>query len=194
MIDIGSEAQAHFKRLLDSQGVPGMGVRLRAVRAGTAKADCELEFCEPADLSGNEWTLELDGFNLYVEADSAPWFDGAHIDYSKTATGGHLTIKAPKLKGQAPGAEASLIERVQHVLEHEINPGLASHGGRCSLETIEADGTVVLRFGGGCHGCGMVDQTLRGGIEKTLRARIPEVTGVRDATDHATGSNPYVRR
>lgn len=194
MIDIGAEAQAHFKRLLDSQGVPGMGVRLRAVRAGTPKADCELEFCEPADLAGDEWTLELDGFNLYVEAGSATWFDGAHIDYSKTHTGGQLTIKAPKLKGQPPDAAASLIERVQYVLEHEINPGLASHGGRCSLDSIEADGTVVLRFGGGCHGCGMVDQTLRHGIEKTLRERVPEVTGVRDATDHATGRNPYVKR
>ena len=57
-----------------------------------------------------------------------------------------------------------------------------------------ADGTLVLRFGGGCHGCGMVDVTLRDGIEKTLKARIPEVTGVRDATDHATGDAPYVRR
>jgi Fe/S biogenesis protein NfuA len=194
MIDIGTEAQAHFRRLIEQQDIPGMGVRLRAVRPGTAKADCELEFCEPADLSGDEWTVELEGFNLYVDPDSARWLEDARIEFNKSATGGQLTIKAPRLKGEVPAASASLIERVQYVIEHEINPGLASHGGKCALETIEADGTVVLRFGGGCHGCGMVDATLRGGIERTLRTQFPEITSVRDATDHSTGRNPYVSR
>ncbi|MFN7553197.1 MAG: NifU family protein, partial [Pseudomonadota bacterium] len=114
--------------------------------------------------------------------------------YQRNATGGQLTIRAPQIKGRAPAAEAGAIERIQHVLESEINPGLASHGGRVSLVSLEADGIAVLRFGGGCHGCGMVDVTLREGIETTLRARVPEVTGVRDATDHSSGANPYLRR
>ena len=75
----------------------------------------------------------------------------------------------------------------------EINPQIASHGGRVSLEEIAGDGIVVLRFGGGCHGCGMADVTLKQGIEKTLRSRLPEITEVRDATDHASGHNPYYR-
>ena len=53
---------------------------------------------------------------------------------------------------------------------------------------------VVLRFGGGCHVCGMVDVTMKNGVEKTLRERIPEITEVRDATDHATGEKPYFER
>ena len=61
-----------------------------------------------------------------------------------------------------------------------------------SLREVDADGVVVLQFGGGCHGCGMVDVTLRNGIERTLCERIPEITGVRDATDHATGDAPYI--
>ena len=91
-------------------------------------------------------------------------------------------------------ADASVVERVRHVIESEINPQLASHGGRVSLREITADGVVELQFGGGCHGCGMVDKTLRGGVEKTLKARVPEVTGVADATDHDSGSTPYYRR
>ncbi len=80
------------------------------------------------------------------------------------------------------------------MIDSEVNPSLAAHGGRVSLVSIESDGVVVLRFGGGCHGCGMVDVTLRDGIERTLRQRFAEITGVRDATDHSCGTNPYVRR
>ena len=86
------------------------------------------------------------------------------------------------------------MERVQYVLETEINPMLAAHKGRVALEEVTADGVVVLRFGGGCHGCGMVDVTLRNGIEKTLRQHVPEVSAVRDATDHESGAAPYIAR
>jgi Fe/S biogenesis protein NfuA len=194
MINIGESAQAHFQRLLSQQGVEGMGVRIRVLRPGTASADCQLEFCEPGDLQGDEWVVECEGFKLYVEAASGGWLEDAEIDYQKSATGGQLTIKAPHIKGRRPTEGAGVVERIQFVLESEINPSLASHGGRCSLESFEADGTAVLRFGGGCHGCGMVDVTLRQGIETTLKARVPEVTAVRDATDHSTGEAPYVRR
>jgi len=83
---------------------------------------------------------------------------------------------------------------VRWLLESEINPQLASHKGQVSLEEITSDGVVRLRFGGGCHGCGMADVTLKQGIEKTLMARIPEITAVRDATDHSTGEAPYIAR
>ncbi len=84
-----------------------------------------------------------------------------------------------------------MIERVRYVLDAEINPRLASHGGRVTLLEVDAEGVVLLKFGGGCHGCGMVDVTLKQGVEKTLRERVPEVTAVRDATDHTGGKQPY---
>ena len=90
--------------------------------------------------------------------------------------------------------DASIIERVRYVLDAEVAPQLAAHGGRVTLEEIDADGVVVLRFGGGCHGCGMVEVTVREGIEKTLIARVPGVTAVRDATDHSGGDAPYIKR
>ena len=191
MIDISPRAQQHFRKLLAQQGGDGLGIRLRVTDAGTPAAHCELEFCEPADLGGNEWTIECEGFAFYVEGDSARWLDDATIDFEPNATGGQLNIRAPGIKGKIPGRDAGLVERVQYVLEAEINPRLASHGGRVSLREIDADGVVTLQFGGGCHGCGMVDVTLKQGVEKTLRERVPEVTAVRDATDHASGSQPY---
>ena len=194
MISISESAQSHFRRILAGQGIEGMGIRLAAVHAGTAKADCRLEFCEPADLNGREWQLECEGFNLYVEEASTQWLDAAEIDFTTNAAGGQLTIKAPNIKGKIPGADASIIERVRHVLESEVNPMLAAHGGRVSLVEVDGDGVVVLKFGGGCHGCGMVETTVRDGIEQTLKQRIPEITAVRDATDHSSGEAPYIKR
>lgn len=191
MIDISERAQQHFLKLLAQQGGDGLGIRLRVVDAGTPAANCELEFCERTDLTGNEWIIECAGFQFYVEGDSAHWLDDATIDYEPNLTGGQLNIRAPGIKGKQPGTDAGLIERVQYVLESEINPRLASHGGRVSLREIDADGVVMLQFGGGCHGCGMVDVTLKQGVEKTLRERVPEISAVRDATDHASGAKPY---
>ena len=192
MIDISERAQQHFLRLLSQQGSDGLSIRLRVTAPGTPAANCELEFCEPADLAGGEWTIECTGFNFHVDGDSAPWLDDATIDFEPNATGGQLNIRAPKIKGDIPGAgvradrsACSTCSRRRSIRE------LASHGGKVSLLEIDAEGVVLLQFGGGCHGCGMVDVTLKQGVEKTLRERVPEITAVRDATDHAGGEKPY---
>ena len=194
MIDISERAQQHFLRLLDQQGIEGMSIRLRVTSPGTPAANCELEFCEPGDLAGGEWTIECTGFEFHIDGDSASWLDQATIDFEPNATGGQLNIRAPKIKGDVPGVDAGVIERVRFVLESEINPKLASHGGRATLLEVDADGAVVLQFGGGCHGCGMVDVTLKQGVEKTLRERVPEITAVRDATDHTGGEKPFYKK
>ena len=194
MITLSDTAQDYFAKLVAQQGIEGLGIRLRAVNAGTPNGDCHLEFCEPADLDGTEWEIECRDFSLYVDTASRPYLDGATIDFDRSPTGGALTIRAPGLRGTPPGEDASIVERVRYVIETEINPQLASHGGRVSLREVTGDGIVVLQFGGGCHGCGMVDATLRGGVERTLKERVPGVAGVADATDHSTGTNPYMRR
>lgn len=193
MIDVSASAQTHFRRLLDSQGGDAIGILLSAIKPGTPGADVRLEFCEPVDLAGDEWSLECEGFTLFVRSESAPFLDGAQIDYLNNETGGQLNIRAPRIKGEAPGEASSLVEKVSYLLETEINPQLASHKGHVSLAAIEAGGIVVLRFGGGCHGCGMVDVTLKQGIETTLKARLPEISEVRDVTDHSTGAAPYFK-
>ena len=194
MIDISDSAQAHFRKLVEREAIPGLGVRLSAVEPGTARADARLEFAEPSELAGDEWAVDCDGFTLYVAADSVAWLDDAVIDFVYQGTSAQLTIRAPKIKGQAPAESASLVERVRWVMENEVNPQLAAHGGRATVQEVSAQGVVLLRFGGGCHGCGMADVTLKQGIEKTLMARVPGVTAVRDATDHDSGTAPYIPR
>ncbi len=194
MIQISESAQSHFRRLIEREALPGLGVRLSALHPGTPRADVRLEFAEPADLQGDEWAVDCEGFTLWLDAGSVQFLDGAEIDYAIQATGGQLQIRAPKIKGAAPGDSASLVERVHWVVEHEINPQLAQHKGHVSVREVTADGVVILSFGGGCHGCGMADVTLKQGIEKTLLEKVPGVTAVRDATDHASGAAPYIAR
>ena len=194
MIQISESAQTHFRKLIERESLPGLGVRLSAHMPGTAQADVRHEFALPAELGGDEWAIDCEGFTLWVDAASVRFLDGAEIDYQQQATGGQLQIRAPKIKGEAPAESASLVERVRWMIEHEINPQLAQHRGHVSLQEITRDGVVVLSFGGGCHGCGMVDVTLKQGIEKTLLGRVPGVTAVRDATDHDTGQAPYMPR
>ena len=79
------------------------------------------------------------------------------------------------------------------ILYEEINPQLASHGGNVHLQEITDDKYAILQFGGGCQGCGMVDVTLKEGIEKTLTEKVPELKGVKDITDHSNNENAYYK-
>jgi len=194
MIQISESAQTHFRKLIEREALPGLGVRLSAIHPGTSKADVRLEFAEPGDLKGDEWAIDCTGFTLWLEAASIAYLESAEIDYENKGTGGQLQIRAPRIKGDVPAESASLVERVLWIVEHEINPQLAQHRGNVSVQEVTADGVVVLRFGGGCHGCGMADVTLKQGIEKTLLDKVPGVTAVRDATDHDTGDAPYISR
>lgn len=191
MIEVSSTAQRYFQRLIEQQDEAELGLRIRVIDPGTPRASCDLQFCPEGQQQVTDIGVEFAGFNLYVAADSATWLSEAEIDFETDGAGGQLSIRAPNIKGSMPGEEAPLSERVAWVLETEINPGLASHGGMATLEEITDKGEVVLRFGGGCHGCGMVNVTLKEGIEKTLKGHFDEVTGVLDATDHSTGENPY---
>ncbi len=95
------------------------------------------------------------------------------------------TIEAPQ--GDLTGP---LADQVQQVITAQVNPAIAMHGG--GAELVSVDGTVAyLKLTGGCQGCGMAQVTLRQGIERILMEAIPELTGVVDVTDHASGADPY---
>jgi Fe-S cluster biogenesis protein NfuA len=109
------------------------------------------------------------------------------------------TIRLVLQSGQPPISESvnasmppaeEISKKIQALFEKEINPAIASHGG--FVELIDVKGNeVFIRLGGGCQGCGMANMTLKNGIEKAIRAAIPEVGAIMDTTDHATGRNPY---
>ena len=191
MIDITEAAQNYFLRLIEQQDDEDLALRMSVNQAGTPGASCDLQFCPRGHSMPDDHEQEYSGFSLFVAKASEQWLDNAQIDFEEDSTGGQLTIKAPGIKGSEPSKEASLEDRVGWLLETEVNPSLASHGGRVALVEITEKKEVILQFGGGCHGCGMADVTLKQGIEQTLTRHIPEITAVKDATDHQSGTNPY---
>ncbi len=192
LLNLTAAAQEHFSSLLAKEfDVPGTNLRISVSNPGTMKADVGITFCPPGDEDETDLQIKFPQFILFIEQISIAALRSAVIDYKTTEFGGQLSVKAPFIKGVAPASSAPLTEKVQYIIDTEINPNLASHGGFVSLEDIVDNGVVVLRFGGGCHGCGMADVTLKTGIEKSLLEQCPEITAVRDVTDHAVGANPY---
>jgi Fe/S biogenesis protein NfuA len=88
------------------------------------------------------------------------------------------------------GLDTDIARRVTAVLDRDVNPSIASHGGHAELAGIEG-ATAYLRLGGGCQGCGMATVTLSQGIEVAITQAVSEITRVVDVTDHASGTNPY---
>lgn len=87
-------------------------------------------------------------------------------------------------------AEGDLKWAIGDLLEREINPAVAQHGGFVELIDVKGN-NVFIRLGGGCQGCGAADVTLKQGIEKAIRTLVPRVGEILDTTDHAAGRNPY---
>ena len=111
--------------------------------------------------------MKYDTFSAFIDEVSLPFLEEAEIDYVTEELGAQLTLKAPNAKMRKVADDAPLIERVEYVIQTQINPQLASHGGRITLIEITEDGYAVLQFGGGCNGCSMVDVTLKRWRRKT---------------------------
>ncbi len=88
------------------------------------------------------------------------------------------------------GLDTDIARRITAVLDRDVNPNIASHGGHAELAGIEG-ATAYLRLGGGCQGCGMATVTLSQGIEVAITQAVSEIDRVVDVTDHASGTNPY---
>ncbi len=98
--------------------------------------------------------------------------------------------RSPAMTGPPPDLSGDVAQRLLQVLDEQINPAIAAHGGRADLVAVEED-TAYLRLSGGCAGCGMAAVTLSQGIEVAIRESVPEIVNIVDVTDHASGTNPY---
>lgn len=191
MITITDAAQAHFAKLLASQE-PNTQIRVFVINPGTPNAECGVSYCPPDAVEPNDTEIKFEKISAYVDDISAPFLEEAEIDFVTDQLGSQLTLKAPNAKMRKVNDDAPLIERVEYVLQSQINPQLAGHGGRVTLMEITEDGYAILQFGGGCNGCSMIDVTLKDGIEKELLNLFPEeLKGVKDLTEHQRGEHSY---
>jgi Fe/S biogenesis protein NfuA len=169
-------------------------VEVVGVQGGEFAYDLSLQPLEEAPADAH--VTDLGRISVVIPAGSVELLRGATLDREGDLATGGLVIHNRTPPGPAAGVPATadlsgdVARRLMQVLDQQINPAIASHGGSAELVAVEDD-TAYLRLGGGCVGCGMVSVTLRQGIEVALREAVPLITRVIDVTDHASGANPY---
>jgi len=190
--------------------------RVKGFVAGTPDPDSQAMWIEVTGVAGGEYTYnmtlkpkaaaalddsvqQLDGLTVVVPARDVKALQGATVDWEGDALQGGLKLVNPNRPAPAsPAISATadveltgpLAQRVQDIVEHQVNPAIASHGGRAELVAVE-EPVAYVRLHGGCQGCGMAAVTLHQGIEVAIRDNIPEIEQVVDVTDHSSGENPY---
>ena len=191
IIKITKSAEEYLAKLIQDKNETDLSIRIFISDPGTPKAETCLAYCKPDEAMPDDMILNLELINVNLEKRSLPFLKDAEVNFDNDTFGGQLTIKAPNARLPNISADSPVEDRINYVIYNEINPMLESHGGEVSLVEFNDHGEAVLQFGGGCQGCGMVDVTLKDGIEKTLVEQIPEVNGVKDTTDHSIDDNAY---
>lgn len=190
--------------------------RVKGFVAGTPDPSAQAMWVEVTGVASGDYTYNMtlkpraaaalddsvqmqDGLTLVVPARDVAALKGATVDWEGDALQGGLKLVNPNRPAPASpaiGANADveltgpLAKRVQDIVEHQVNPAIASHGGRAELVAVE-EPVAYVRLSGGCQGCGMASVTLHQGIEVAIRDNIPEIQQVVDVTDHASGDSPY---
>jgi Fe/S biogenesis protein NfuA len=204
VISLTPEAHTAVRDAMAAEPEPSslaLWLEVRGVQNGSFMYDLYFQAISDADERDSRHTQ--DGLEIVVPAGSIDRLRGARLEWSEDGGGGLVLVNpnTPTPEELAPGVPPELLEkgiesplalRVVAVLEQEVNPSIASHGGRADLVALDDDaGTAYLRLSGGCQGCAMSQMTLRQGIEAALLEEVPELTKVVDVTDHGSGENPF---
>jgi Fe/S biogenesis protein NfuA len=184
-ITVTPEAFRKIDAVRSRSGRPDACLRIAIAGRRSGSFVYELDLVAPEAAPPGDIVVDSDGVRLLIDPDSADNLDGAVIDLDPSAMGGALHVENPNDGWRDPVAA-----RVQEILDRQINPSIAAHGGYVDLLEVR-DGAAYVQLGGGCQGCAQVDVTLRQGIEVAIVQAVPQVNRVIDTTDHAAGTNPY---
>ena len=187
MITLTDVARVKIRQLLEAEKRPDLLLRFAIDGRGPGGYRYRLGFIPAADRRPEDAVVDGGGFEIVVDPASAPHLQGVTIDYVETLHESGFKIDNPNSPWTDPKARA-----VQAIIDQEINPAVGSHGGYVVLTDVKDD-VAYIEMHGGCQGCGMADVTLRQGIEQRIREAVPGIREVVDATDHASGANPYYR-
>ena len=191
MVEITESAQDYLFELLSKQEGDNVGIRIFVTDPGTPMAETCIAYCQKGEEQETDERVEYAKFSCWIDDRSKNFLEDAFVDYASDRMGGQLTIKAPNSKLPRVSDDSPLEDKINYILHSEVNPSLAAHGGMVSLVEVVEEEIAILQFGGGCQGCGMVDTTLKDGVEKALLEQLPQLKSVRDVTDHSNTENAY---
>jgi len=172
-------------------------LRLEASANGTAEFVYGMRVVGDDDLRNDDVVLDTEGIRVFMDPASSQHLEGATVDYEEGILKSGFRFDNPNQPeipqiGDGPREDLTgpAAEKVERLINTEINSAVAAHGGTVNFVGVK-ENKVYLSFGGGCHGCGMVDVTLKHGIESRIKELVPEIEEVVDVTDHSTGENPF---
>jgi Fe/S biogenesis protein NfuA len=172
-----------------------LGLRIEVTGVRGADFTYDLAFEPVADAADDDHRYDDRGLPIVIPADSVDKLRGATLDLPANAAQGGLVLRNPNRPatprlGDPIELSGTPEEKVRTLLDRQINPALAAHGGYATLVKVEGS-AAHISMGGGCQGCAISAMTLRNGIESAILGAIPEITEVIDTTDHAAGENPF---
>lgn len=186
-VSFTDQARERVKGFMENRGKQDAALRVAIAGRTSSGFRYAMNIVDSADREDGDLEFDGGGFTVLVDAHSVENLTGAVVDFVETAQGSGFQIENPNPVWRD---ETALL--VQNIIDTQINPGVASHGGYVDLLDVK-DGIAYVQLGGGCQGCGMADVTLKQGIEALIKEAVPQITAVMDSTDHASGTNPYYR-
>jgi Fe/S biogenesis protein NfuA len=163
----------------------GLGLRVAISGKSPTGFRYSLDLVAPGENLPDDIVIEEGDFKVFVDKKSAPKLEGVTIDFVMRLQESGFKFDNPNSMWSDQRAQA-----VQETIDRRINPSIAAHGGYVTLLDVRDD-VAYISFGGGCQGCGMVDVTLKQGVQVMIKEAVPELRDVLDTTDHAAGTNPY---
>ncbi len=186
-ITVTEPAAERLQGAIDGQATPVAGIRLAIVGRGPEGFQHSLSLIEEGEQAESDPVVEAGGITFLIESRNAEYLDGVVLDFDGDAGGGMMKFENPNPLWSDP-----VSNKLQELFDTQLNPQIAAHGGMVSLHHVEVP-VAYIELGGGCVGCGMVDVTLKQGIEVAIKDAVPEIEEVVDITDHDSGSDPYYK-
>jgi len=185
MLEITDKAREMLGKFSEQSENDLVALKVEIVGRGPKGFEYDLQLISKEDAMEDDVESDIGGLVVFVGARSAPYLEGTVLDYKETLMGGGFSFENPN-----PLWIDDISKAVAEVISDQVNPLVASHGGHVDLVGVDG-GNAMISFGGGCQGCGMVDVTLKEGIEVMITEEVPEITAVIDMTDHEAGANPF---
>ncbi len=184
-----ASAAAKIREVMAAQGDRVAGVRITVAGRGPEGFSHGFALVLHESLPEGDASVDVDGILTFLEARNSQYLDGVHVDFepNESGVGGRFTFENPN-----PLWLDELSMRIQNLFDEAINPQIAAHGGMVNLIEVVGD-IAYVELGGGCQGCNLANVTLKQGIEAAVLEYVPEISEVRDTTDHASGENPFYK-
>ncbi len=194
---IAEHALAQVLSILAAEDSPdSLCLRIEVTGVNGVEYAYDLAFEERTAAQPDDLIYQQGDLVVMIPAESVDPLWGATLDLPSTPGQGGLVIRNPNRPDPLTSFDpvelsGTVAERVAQLLDKQVNPALAAHGGFAQLEQVVDDTKAVVTMGGGCQGCAVSALTLREGIQKSILEHVPEITEVVDTTDHDAGENPY---